>query len=576
MAILEKEIEVGLNHMNIKYYEEKGYKINRFPNKQGKLTIPRNANKLLVKIEDLQKNSNIKVSRICDDCGKLENNIVFHTIVKVREKENGIDRCFQCTRIKAGKTRRKGVSNENTLEYYALNNHKENLIREYSIDNNLKINEVSRGTNFLCNWNCETCNSTYQMSPSNRTGKKQAGCPYCSGHKVNDTNCLWTSHPAIAVKLLDKKLGYKVSYGSQTKTTFVCDNCNETFDKQINVATKNGLNCPHCSDGVSYPEKFMLSLLKQIDCKYVYQKGNFAWVENRIYDFYIPKLSCIIEVHGSQHYIEKGFDKLGGRNLKEEQDNDRLKERLAKSNGIENYIVIDCRESDKEWIKSSILISDLSKLLDLKDGRVDWEKCHEQACKSLVKRACYLWNSGVKVKQISNQLEVSNTAIRKYLKQGNLLGICDYRPVNRKNIVQLSLCGKYLINEWDSIAEAADHIGISATNISAVCRSITETSHGFRWMYTNDYEKIKGEDIVSYFASRHKKQSKEILQLTLDGNVIKEWQSAGEVSRSLNISKTAILNVCKRKKHYKTSAGYKWVFKEDYERYIEEQFNKAI
>ena len=54
-----------------------------------------------------------------------------------------------------------------------------------------------------------------------------------------------------------------------------------------------------------------------------------------VYDFYIPELEAIIEVHGSQHYGQ-GFEKVGGRTLEEEQINDRLKEDLAKQNGIKH------------------------------------------------------------------------------------------------------------------------------------------------------------------------------------------------------------------------------------------------
>ena len=64
----------------------------------------------------------------------------------------------------------------------------------------------------------------------------------------------------------------------------------------------------------------------------------------RRYDFYVPSLNAIIEVHGAQHY-EQGFDSIGGRSFEEERANDILKEKLAIDNGIKHYIVINALSS---------------------------------------------------------------------------------------------------------------------------------------------------------------------------------------------------------------------------------------
>ena len=55
--------------------------------------------------------------------------------------------------------------------------------------------------------------------------------------------------------------------------------------------------------------------------------------------------------------------KLGGRTLEEEQENDELKKSLAIKNGIKDYLVIDCRESEMEFIKSNILKSQLNQFV---------------------------------------------------------------------------------------------------------------------------------------------------------------------------------------------------------------------
>ena len=103
--LITKEVEITLNGKNIKYYESLGYPIPRIKNKKGNLTVPFGT-KLLVKIEDLQKSSNIQIEVQCDYC--LEEGI--ETIMNpyyynyCRNKENTIikkDCCKKCISKKA-------------------------------------------------------------------------------------------------------------------------------------------------------------------------------------------------------------------------------------------------------------------------------------------------------------------------------------------------------------------------------------------------------------------------------------------------------------------------------------------
>ena len=53
-----------------------------------------------------------------------------------------------------------------------------------------------------------------------------------------------------------------------------------------------------------------------------------------------------------------------------------------------------------------------------------------------------------------------------------------------------------------------------------------------------------------------------IVQLDLQGNFIKEYDSATQASKELNILATSITKCCKGKQQ--TCSGYKWVYKSDY------------
>lgn len=55
--------------------------------------------------------------------------------------------------------------------------------------------------------------------------------------------------------------------------------------------------------------------------------------------------------------------------------------------------------------------------------------------------------------------------------------------------------------------------------------------------------------------------TRKIAKMTLDGNILKVYKSAGEACKDNNISsKHGILSCCKNKPGYKTANGYKWKF----------------
>jgi ribosomal protein L37AE/L43A/DNA-directed RNA polymerase subunit RPC12/RpoP len=552
VSILEKEVWVKLWSKNIPHFEELGYLIPRKRNKSGRLGVP-SGTKILVKVDDLIKRSDYPLTKICDDCGKHVLNQPYNAILRCRMTLDGKDRCYDCGRIIAAESKLRNVVN--SLEDYAKDNSKEYLIREFSSKNNKKPSEVAYGTAKKFIWNCFTCNGEYEMSAHNRTTSGQ-NCPHCSGRKVlKEHNDLWTTHPDIAKLLIDKNIGYEISFGSNTSQLLKCENCGHEEFKTISNITKSGYRCSKCSDGISYPEKFMMSLLDQIDETYLAQH-RFEWANDKRYDFYIPTLNMIIETHGLQHYVGNEDKSVGWRSLKEEQSNDEYKKKIALKNGIDKYIVVDCRESNMEFIKNSII----SSFIDLYDlSKVDWLECHRFTCNSLIKKACDLWNEGVKsTTKIGEILKVSSSTIVSYLKQGVILEWCDYDPVKvmTREVVQLTKEGEF-IKEWNSISEAQRTLNID--NIQSACKGITVKIGGFRWAYKDDYEK---EDFV--VLKHTPKNAKSIIQLTLEGDFIKEWDSTNEMQRELginNISKvlTGKLN---------SAGGFAWMYKDEYDKNI--------
>jgi hypothetical protein len=500
MAILEKEVWVRLGGTNYKHYESLGYEIPRYVDNQNRLSIKKGT-KILVKIEHIPKGSQtIKVTKICDECGKIVINVPYAVIINSRKKGDGKDRCKSCVGI---------------------------------------------WTN--------------------------------GGHKVNNDNCLWATHPEIAKLLKYPDSGYELSYGSDKKEVFICDKCGHEQSKSVWSVVNFGLTCSRCADGYSYPEKFLISLLSDLNLEFETQKV-FKWSKNvthenkklsgkKRYDFFLPEpFNMIIEVHGMQHY-EEGFYAEESKSLEEEQLNDKIKMNLAIENNISNYIVIDCRYSNIEWMKDHILNSKLSTLFDL--SNVDWNKCNEFTLTSMIKLACDLWEVGIKsTLEISKITKLARNTVTKYLKLGVEMGICDYEPSKQTGslldvtpVVQTSLSGKF-IARYSSMAEAAKETGIKKGTIWACCKGKMKSIGDHRWFYKEEYEKVKDSlNIVEKTEYR-----KAIVQLDLEGNLIKEWKSATEASKEIGISNKSICYAMK--KENKIYEKFKWMYKKDYEQQL--------
>lgn len=259
--------------------------------------------------------------------------------------------------------------------------------------------------------------------------KRGTGCSSCAGTKVTPINCIWNKARwmvDLGVTEYDAKHNLP---RSGKKITVKCPHCGEM--KHItpnNLYTKRSISCQKCSDGIKYPEKFMMGVLNQLGVEYTSQltKKDFKWCSNKKYDFYVPILNAIIETHGRQHYEEvKGFK----RTLEEEQENDRIKKELALNNNISEYIVIDCRNSNMEWIRDSILNSELANIFDL--SKIDWLECEKFALSNRIRVVADEWNNRAETDTtvtIAKRLNLARSTVNKYLSRANDLEWCTYNP----------------------------------------------------------------------------------------------------------------------------------------------------
>lgn len=92
--------------------------------------------------------------------------------------------------------------------------------------------------------------------------------------------------------------------------------------------------------------------------------------------------------------------------------------------------------------------------------------------------------------------------------------------------------------------------------------------------YRNGYNMSYGGDSVSGYkkpSGKYCKNSKQICQISLDGELIKIWDCATDASNELKIDLTSISMVCKGKR--KTAGNFVWVYEKDYD--INENYKRV-
>lgn len=372
--------------------------------------------------------------------------------------------------------------------------------REYRLKE--KIDSKSNST-YLYNqkyykYHCNKCGAELWMIENDLL--RGNGCACCKGLTVvRGINDISTTNPKMTKYFKNVGDVYTHTYYSNEKVIMKCPDCETEREMKIGYLYNYGFSCPVCNDGISYPEKLMGSVLKQlkIDFKTQLSKTTFKWCNQYRYDFYfnLNDEEYIIETHGKQHYKESGFKM----SLEEVQENDRIKKELALKNNIkeENYIIIDCRKSELEFIKNNIIHSKLNKIFDL--NTIDWIEIDKKSQNNLVKEVCDYWNlhnninnENLTINEIGDIFYLDRHTSSKYLKIGNKLKWCTYDK-NKEKQVEIFKNGKSL-GVFKSISDlerkSKELIGeeLHHGNISYSCRN-NKSYKGFTFKYVES-EKV--------------------------------------------------------------------------------------
>ena len=419
----------------------------------------------------------------------------------------------------------------------------------------ISTNTIYKGNKTLMDCTCQY-NHKFTTKAFNLIYNK-TGCPVCSGLLVSvGYNDMWTTNPELASLLANPEDGYKYKQYSDKKVNWRCPSCNEILFKRISTVRQHGLVCNKCSDGVSFPNRFMYNMLAQLNIEFI-TEYIIDGAKYR-YDFYLPKFNTIIEMQGKQHY--EGWNNKGI--TKEEiQKNDKLKKDFAIKNGITLYVDINSSESNKTYISQSILNSELKTIFDL--SKINWDKCLLDSAKSFIGMAAQLFNKGLSITEISKKLKVSNTSIYRWLKIATELKLCNWVPStgflnDEKPVILLNTLVRY-----KSISDASKKNNVSVQCISDNCNHITDyagldaDSKPLVWIYENEYNKDKQYDIEHVYLNH--KTGIGVNKYTLDGIYVRTYNSIAHAKKSSNIS--TIINVCSKKKF--DAGGFRWYYIDD-------------
>ena len=133
------------------------------------------------------------------------------------------------------------------------------------------------------------------------------GCPYCSGRKVNESNCLSTTHPSLSKEWhpsKNKETPKQVTAGSGKKVWWMCEKGHEW---QVAICYRSGsrkTGCPYCREYKG--EKVIAQHLTKRNICFQRQFAiDGCFNKSKLYfDFAVfrEKEIHLIEYNGIQHY----------------------------------------------------------------------------------------------------------------------------------------------------------------------------------------------------------------------------------------------------------------------------------
>ena len=177
------------------------------------------------------------------------------------------------------------------------------------------------------------------------------------------------------------------------------------------------------------------------------------------------------------------------------------------------------------------------------------------ACNDRLTAGGYIWEfkNGRKNEDI-------HIEIKKCVKRGEYL-----RHSKKQPVLQYSLKGE-LLKTWDSATDIEGVLGFKKGGIGRCAFKKRAFSYGFVWRFIKDGSSIleinnEVKEFIKKENSKSHPKSKSIIQRTLGGEFVKEWEGASAVHRELGFSQGNISSCARGGRP--TADGFVWQFKEN-------------
>jgi group I intron endonuclease len=117
----------------------------------------------------------------------------------------------------------------------------------------------------------------------------------------------------------------------------------------------------------------------------------------------------------------------------------------------------------------------------------------------------------------------------------------------RKTVYQYNLDGTPN-NSFKDLTSAAIAVNATKKGISKACWNVNHTLKGYLWSY----------EYKEKFIPQSDNRKKEVMQYSLNGNLLAQYISVAEASRKSGLSKTCIARCCRKEREQ--SGGFLWQY----------------
>lgn len=416
----------------------------------------------------------------------------------------------------------------------------------------------TRASSKKINTKCSICGESKVMSIYRIKGEEIV-CQKCKGisiarnkNKCDEEDSFLQNDKCNRLKFWDysknKQLPEEVFKNSTKRFWF---NCERGHSFKMSLSAINGKRsswCPHCAN--IQKESRMATVLKQV---FKHEFKNTIWEYDigfkgfnggtSHYDIYVPELNLLIECQSEYHDAKTELD------LK--------KEKYALNKGYYFFSIDYRNQSVLEAIK--IFFPYINKI----PNYVDYTK--ETYCNWDIKKAQVLLDiTDLTQKQIAEEVGADFGSFCDKVARKILLVPDDKRK--ETPVVQLDIEGNF-IRKHDKASEFKKY-GFNTPDISSCCKGRQHTHRSYIFMYEKDYNDVKDENGNIDLDKDYKKivantKKKKVLQIDLGGKIIKEYSSLSDVEKNTGFLVSNISACCSGVS--KTSNGFIWVYKEEYE-----------